>query len=93
MYSKEFKQQALELSDEIGTKEACKQLGVSYGTLTDWRKAKNRLAIEGKGKGGSAVTYTQDDVDDLVKENEELQKSVKILKDALRFFANDRKKK
>ncbi|CEM61486.1 hypothetical protein DWQ65_08020 [Treponema phagedenis] len=39
-YSQEFKQQALQLSDEIGTKEAAKNLGISYGTLTDWRKRK-----------------------------------------------------
>ncbi|CEM62417.1 transposase (fragment) [Treponema phagedenis] len=40
-YSQEFKQQALQLSDEIGTKRAAKNLGISYGTLTDWRKRKS----------------------------------------------------
>ena len=93
MYSKEFKRQALELSDEVGTRQACAQLGISYGTLTDWRKTVNRLEIEGKTSGGSEATYTKEDVDALVKENAELQQSVKVLKDALRFFANDRKKK
>ena len=29
-YSKEFKQQAIKLSDEIGTQKACEQLGLSY---------------------------------------------------------------
>ncbi|NVP25754.1 transposase [Treponema phagedenis] len=42
-YSQEFKQQALQLSDEIGTKEAVKNLGISYGTLTDWRKNEKSL--------------------------------------------------
>ena len=32
-YSKEFKQQAIKLSDEIGTKKASEQLGLAYFTL------------------------------------------------------------
>ena len=34
-YSKEFKEEALKLSDEIGV-----QLGLQYYTLADWRKAR-----------------------------------------------------
>ena len=34
-YSKEFKEQAIRLSDEIGVKQACAQLGLVYGTLSD----------------------------------------------------------
>ncbi len=41
-YSKEFKDEALKLSDEIGTKKACEQLGIKYYTLSEWRK--NRKA-------------------------------------------------
>ena len=37
-YSKEFKEQAIKLSDEVGLKQACSQLGIAYGTLADWRK-------------------------------------------------------
>ena len=37
-YDKEFKQQALLLSDEIGVKKAAEQLGVAYNTLAEWRK-------------------------------------------------------
>ena len=36
-YSREFKEEALKLSDEIGVKNAAKQLGVAYYTLADWR--------------------------------------------------------
>lgn len=39
-YSKEFKEEALKLSDEIGVKKAALQLGLQYYTLTDWRKAR-----------------------------------------------------
>jgi transposase-like protein len=44
-YSKEFKQQAIKLSDEIGTQKACEQLGLSYFTLGGWRKKENRKRI------------------------------------------------
>ena len=36
-YSKEFKEEALKLSDEIGLKKAAQQLGIQYYTLSDWR--------------------------------------------------------
>ncbi len=45
-YSKEFKKQALLLSDEIGVKKAAEQLGINYSTLADWRKTRNRKAKE-----------------------------------------------
>ena len=36
-YSKEFKEEALKLSNEIGVKKAAQQLGIAYYTLADWR--------------------------------------------------------
>ena len=39
-YSKEFKEEALKLSDEIGVKKAALQLGLQYYMLADWRKAR-----------------------------------------------------
>ena len=36
-YSKEFKEEAMHLSDEIGVKKAAAQLGIPYNTLADWR--------------------------------------------------------
>ena len=34
-YSKEFKEEALKLSDGLGVKKAAQQLGVAYCTLAD----------------------------------------------------------
>ena len=42
-YSKEFKEKALKLSDEIGVKKAALQLGLQYYTLADWRKARTQF--------------------------------------------------
>ena len=46
-YSKEFKEEALKLSDEIGVKKAAQQLGIQYYTLSDWR-TKRSAAIKTK---------------------------------------------
>lgn len=43
-YSKEFKVEALKLSDEIGVKKAAAQLGIQYYTIAEWRK--NRKAAD-----------------------------------------------
>ena len=40
-YSKEFREEAIILSDEIGIKKAASQLGIPYYTLADWRYRRN----------------------------------------------------
>ena len=42
-YTREFRAQAIKLSDEIGVKKAAEQLGVVYSTLADWRKKRNTM--------------------------------------------------
>ena len=83
-YSKEFKEEALKLSDEIGV-----QLGVQYYTLADWRKAR-------KYAKKHTVVLTENEANakicELERENAELRLANEILKDALGFFAKDRKK-
>ena len=88
-YSKEFKEEALKLSDEIGVKKAAEQLGLQYYTLADWRKLR-KLKIKNK------VVFTEDEasrrISELERENRELKQANEILKDALGFFAKDRKR-
>ena len=90
IYSKEFKAEAIRLSDEIGVKKAAAQLGIPYYTLADWR---NRSKHKPKG-----IEYELSEEDlrkrnrELEKENAELREANNILKDALGFFAKDRKK-
>ena len=87
-YDKEFREQALKLSDEVGIKKASEQLGIVYGTLADWRKqrARNNSSM----KAGSQ--NPEDEIARLKKANSELQKANSILKDALGFFVDDRKR-
>jgi transposase len=85
-YDKEFREQALKLSDELGVKKAAEQLGIVYGTLADWRKQRGRST---KKEG---TNNPDDEIARLKKANAELQKANSILKDALGFFVEDRKR-
>ncbi len=87
-YDKEFKEQALKLSDEIGVKKAAENLGIKYHTLADWRKIrKNKQELSAPTENDAAAKIRQ-----LEKELSELRLANEILKDALGFFAQDRKK-
>lgn len=89
-YSKEFKAEALKLSDEIGVKKAAAQLGIKYYTLADWRK--DRKATLNAPKNLMSDEDVRRRNLELERENAELRRANDILKDALGFFAKDRKK-
>lgn len=86
-YDQNFKDEALKLSDDIGIKKACEQLNLNYGTLAGWRKLRVK-----KTKNGKTDEDLQKQNARLKKELEELKSANEILKDALGFFAVDRKK-
>ena len=90
-YSREFKEEALKLSDEIGVKKAASQLGLPYYTLADWRN-RTRDRITGQPKKEMSLTEQEIRIRELERENAELKEANEILKDALGFFAKDRKK-
>ena len=93
-YEKEFKEEAVRLANEVGAKSAVEKLGVSYYTLIDWRRAKygkGENAFIGSGHKQPQIGKT-DHEQELERENRELKRANEILKDALGFFAQDRKK-
>ncbi len=77
------------LSDEIGNKKAAAQLGIPYYTLADWRNRSKHNPKE-------TVAMSEDELRirnrELERENAKLREANNILKDALGFFAKDRKK-
>ena len=87
-YAREFKEEALKLSDEIGVRNASAQLGLPYYTLADWRSQRKQAEAR------PPMSKTEQDarIRELERENGELKKANEILKDALGFFAKDRKK-
>ena len=89
-YSEEFKKEAIRLSTEIGNKKAAAQLGIPYYTLADWRnnsKHKPKVPEPELNDVELSIRYRE-----LERENAELRRANEILKDALGFFAKDRKK-
>ncbi len=93
-YNKQFKEEAVRLSDEVGAKEAAQQLGVSYYTLVEWRRKRvlhGSGAYIGSGHAYSNEGKSQREIE-LEREITELRRANEILKDALGFFAKDRKK-
>ena len=87
-YTKEFKEEALKLSDEIGVRKTSEQLGLSYNTLTDWRKHRK----DHQNQPQLSEDEQARRIRELEQENAELKRANDILKDALGFFAKDRKK-
>jgi len=83
-YSKEFKSEAIKLSDEIGSKKAAEQLGIAYWTLADWR---NKSKHKPKGTDLLSEEEIRKRNRELERENAELRQANEILKDALGSFA------
>ena len=94
-YDKEFKLQALQLSDEIGVKVAAAQLGINYYTLAEWRKIRKNRGVDAfVGSGRSVLPASEKDrrIQELEAELRETKRANEILKEALGFFATSRKK-
>ena len=94
-YEKSFKEEAVRLSNEIGVKQAANQLGIPYWTLADWRaarKVKGDQAFVGSGCKRQPTDEKERRILELEKEKAELKRANEILKDALGFFAESRRK-
>ena len=66
------------------------QLGIPYYTLADWRnQSKHKPKVSGTELNETELRIRNRELE---KENAELRQANEILKDALGFFAKDRKK-
>jgi transposase len=81
-YSKEFKEEALELAKETGVRLASEKLGITQKTLYQLQREK-RLMGEWTNKSGESDT---DRIKRLEKENNKLRQANEILKKAMCFF-------
>ena len=94
-YDNSFKQEALELSDEFGARKATEQLGIPYYTLADWRYIrKHQGASYFVGSGYKLKPVDEKDrwIQELEAELRETKRTNEILKGALGFFSESRKK-
>ena len=84
IYTKEFKQQVLELAESLGSvTKASEQLGVPTATIYGWK---------GKFKNREVEKTESEEVIRLRKEVAELKKVNHILKQAAAFFSQDQLK-
>ena len=74
---------------QIGVKKAAAQLGLPYYTLADWRQQRKEHERKSTPLNGQEAREL---IERLERENRELRDANEILKDALGFFAKDRKK-
>jgi len=88
-YDKEFKEEAVKLSDEIGVKQAAAQLGIPYYSLAEWRQKRKVFgdhAFVGSGIRRDAPLSGETNAG-LIKENRRAAESpMRFLKDAWVFF-------
>ena len=94
-YDNSFKLEALKLSDEIGVRKAAEQLGIPYYTLADWRnirKSVGESAFVGSGNRREPLDEKDRRIQELENELRETKRANEILKDALGFFAESRRK-
>jgi len=91
-YSKEFKLQAIELSNEIGTKEAAEKLGLhSPNVIGAWKRwyAGMTSSNASKAKFSKSKEDLLREISQLKKELAKERQSVSILKAAAAFFSKD----
>jgi transposase len=87
-HTTEFKVQALELAKQLGSyKKAADQLGIKDSTIHVWKKKFN-ITIDDKKPVVSAVAETEE-VRNLKKKIQDLEKTNYILKRAAAFFSQD----
>lgn len=84
-YTKEFKEQAVELAKSMGNfVAAANQLGISDSLIHAWKKQ-----FQGSLSDTRVLTESELEIQTLRKENMELKKVNYILKTAAAFFSQD----
>ena len=93
VYDKEFKEEAIKLSNEVGPKSAAEQLGIPETTLYTWRsRLKQHREIAFVGSGHKRIDPKAAEIKAMEKRIKELETANDILKRALGFFAESQKK-
>lgn len=91
-YTKEERQEALKLAEEIGAAAAARRLGINVDTLYGWRgRAKERAATVEAVVGGRSEGELVAEIEALRKQLRQARQDVEILQEALGFFAKRRK--
>lgn len=88
-YTTEYKIHALELAKQTGSfAEAARKLGIGDNLLHAWKKKFN-FSLDPKGKSASQAVAETEEVRELKKKIQDLEKTNYILKKAAAFFSQD----
>ena len=91
-YTKEERQEALMLAEEIGAATAARRLGINVDKLYGWRsRAKERAAAVEAVVGGRSEGELVAEMEALRKQLRQARQDVEILQETLGFFAKRRK--
>ena len=98
VYTKEYKLEAIKLSQRIGASETRRRLGLPESTLNNWLRGYER-GMMFMGEGGEkekkpevgSVAELQAELNRLRRENSHLKLDVEILKKATAYFAKGSK--
>jgi len=93
-YTKEFKLEAVRLSETVGQHEAARRLGVPVATLGNWCRDQRKAAPAATGPTPIAPSSSRRPVSDLEAEGSRLRKElasakldIEILRKATAYFA------
>jgi len=93
VYDKEFKEEAIKLSHEVGNSAAAEQLGIPKTTLYTWKsQIKQHGSVAFVGSGNKRIDPKTAEIKVMEKKIKELEAANDILKRALGFFAESQKK-
>lgn len=91
-YTKEERQEALRLAQEIGPAAAARRLGIKVDTLYGWRgREKERAAALEAAVGGRSEAELAAEIKALREQLKQSRQDVEILQEALAFFAKRRR--
>lgn len=89
-YTREFKIEALNLARELGSySEAARQLGIGDAVMHTWKAKFGILIGEKTGKTVKQSVQESEQVRELKKKIQDLEKTNYILKRAAAFFSQD----
>ena len=85
-FTEEFKRQAIELSEELGSiTKAAKELGINESQIRTWKKK----STTEKSLQAADPSFSIEEFKRLQRENEKQKKVIHILKSAAAFFSQD----
>ena len=90
-YSKEVRQEAVELAKAVGPSEASRRLSIPLKTLTNWMRAANAGTLAEVGKQTPAMSEAELELARVKRELAEVRMERDLLKKFAAYFAREQR--